>query len=295
MLQNNRLSDISSAREIHAGPLLALDSLPIVFLTTVVAVLMSGDIRAGADAPLSPQPSVRISAVRARSVVMIDGILDELAWSTPPTTDFLQRDPHEGVPPTESTAVRILYDDRAMYVGIRLFDREAGKIGQRLSRRDEEPDADAVQVYLDPRHGWVIEFGANRFLVGKAIERSARKIRGFLDTVGVGGRVVGAGMQVRRGTGEVYLVSDGPVVDTVPPLVIGIVNPGNGLVWVSRAIAGGVRAVVQSDRHIEVIGDDEVLHEGVEAGIAGRGDHGPGPEKATGVLAPCVRLPMIQV
>lgn len=31
-------------------------------------------------------------------------------------------------------------------------------------------------MYLDQHHGWALEFGANTFLVGKAIERAARLI-----------------------------------------------------------------------------------------------------------------------
>ena len=46
----------------------------------------------------------------------------------------------------------------------------------------------ADRISLDPRHGWSIEFGANTFLVGKAIERSARSLREFLDAVSNGGK-----------------------------------------------------------------------------------------------------------
>ena len=41
-------------------------------------------------------------------------------------SDFTQIDPDEGQPATERTEVRVLYDDRALYVGVRLFDRDAG-------------------------------------------------------------------------------------------------------------------------------------------------------------------------
>lgn len=34
----------------------------------------------------------------------------------------------------------------------------------------------AYNMYLDQHHGWALEFGANTFLVGKAIERAARLI-----------------------------------------------------------------------------------------------------------------------
>ncbi len=34
----------------------------------------------------------------------------------------------------------------------------------------------AKRIYSSPRHGWVIEFGANSFLIGKAIKRAQRKL-----------------------------------------------------------------------------------------------------------------------
>ena len=39
----------------------------------------------------------------------------------------------------------------------------------------------ADRMYLDKRHGWAVVFGANTFLVGKALERSSRKLKQFLD------------------------------------------------------------------------------------------------------------------
>lgn len=44
----------------------------------------------------------------------------------------------------------------------------------------------ADHLYLDSRHGWAVDFGANTFLVGKAIERAARPLKGFLDAVSAG-------------------------------------------------------------------------------------------------------------
>ncbi|MFO1506026.1 MAG: hypothetical protein U1F23_02950 [Lysobacterales bacterium] len=41
-------------------------------------------------------------------------------------------------------------------------------------------------MYLDPRHGWAVDFGANTFLVGKAVERSAKKLKAFLDAAASG-------------------------------------------------------------------------------------------------------------
>ncbi|MBJ6749893.1 hypothetical protein [Geomonas anaerohicana] len=44
----------------------------------------------------------------------------------------------------------------------------------------------ADRIYSSTIHGWAVDFGANTFLVGKAIERSGRKIKEFLEAVAVG-------------------------------------------------------------------------------------------------------------
>src|SRR5262245_64280929 len=111
---------------------------------TLVLCLLPLAAHAGANAE-----STRIAAVAARSSIAIDGRLDEQAWTAPPFSAFVQRDPIEGAAPTEQTDVRVVFDEQNLYVGIRLHDRRAGSIGRRLSRRDESPDADTVQVYLD--------------------------------------------------------------------------------------------------------------------------------------------------
>jgi len=66
----------------------------------------------------------RIHAIRITETIKIDGLLDELAWSlAQPATDFLQERPIEGAPSTERTEVRVLFDNRNIYFGVRAFDR----------------------------------------------------------------------------------------------------------------------------------------------------------------------------
>ena len=49
--------------------------------------------------------------------IQIDGKVDESAWIfTNNSSDFTQRDPHEGKPTTESTSFSILYDDENIYI-----------------------------------------------------------------------------------------------------------------------------------------------------------------------------------
>ncbi|HJP86918.1 MAG TPA: hypothetical protein VJ852_13070, partial [Gemmatimonadaceae bacterium] len=62
-------------------------------------------------------------ASRATGAINIDGKLDEPTWqSAVPSTDFTQSYPKVGAPPTDRTEVRVLYDDDALYVGVRMFD-----------------------------------------------------------------------------------------------------------------------------------------------------------------------------
>jgi hypothetical protein len=100
----------------------------------------------------SPAPA-SLRAHRAEAPPVIDGRLDELSWQTAPFAgNFRQYEPDEGAPATEHTEVRILYDNSSLYVGARLFDSEPGKIVRRLSRRDDDPDADRFTFYVDALH-----------------------------------------------------------------------------------------------------------------------------------------------
>jgi hypothetical protein len=104
-----------------------------------------------ADPPTAPTRPA--AAVRARGPIVIDGRLNNEAWAlATPIGDLLQREPNEGQAATERTEVRFVYDDGALYVGARMFDREPGKIVRRLSRRDGESSSDLFRVYLDAHH-----------------------------------------------------------------------------------------------------------------------------------------------
>src|SRR4051812_5918977 len=83
----------------------------------------------------SARPLPVAHATRTSSAIHLDGKLDEPAWRTAPVTDdFTQIDPEEGKPASQRTEVRVLYDDDALYVGVRLHD--SGPITARLGRRD---------------------------------------------------------------------------------------------------------------------------------------------------------------
>jgi hypothetical protein len=95
--------------------------------------------------------------------ITLDGRLDEAFWSKAvPAADFIQIDPANGMPATERTEVRILYDREALYLGVTCFDSEPDRwIGWQL-RRDERAFSDdqftwTIDTFLDGRTGYFFE------------------------------------------------------------------------------------------------------------------------------------------
>lgn len=99
-------------------------------------------------------PGPAVVAIRHAGAISLDGRLDEPDWSrAAPAMDFRQRDPLEGLPATQRTEVRFLYDDDALYVGARMYDtRGARGVETRLGRRDDEPNADYFMLVFDTYH-----------------------------------------------------------------------------------------------------------------------------------------------
>src|SRR5258706_9379262 len=92
-------------------------------------------------APAAPAPGALtgppIRAVRITGGITIDGALTEPVWQGDhPCTTPVQRIPLAGASATQRTEVRVAYDDRAIYIGARLYDPAPASIAGRLGRRD---------------------------------------------------------------------------------------------------------------------------------------------------------------
>ncbi len=100
-----------------------------------------------------PGSGVVLRAARVQGEIRVDGRLDEAAWLAAPSAGgFLQRDPEQGQPATEPTELRLLFDDDALYAGVRLADSAGMAISRQLSRRDAAAEADSFALFLDPHH-----------------------------------------------------------------------------------------------------------------------------------------------
>ncbi|HXV86265.1 MAG TPA: DUF5916 domain-containing protein, partial [Gemmatimonadales bacterium] len=122
-------------------------------------------LAAGVTSPLAAQlaaeraarpPLKEARAVRVDRAPVVDGRLDDPAWRTARFfSDFIQKQPVEGAPPTERTEVAILYDDDALYVGARMYSDDPRSIQAFVTRRDNGGQSQHIWIsfdtYLDGR------------------------------------------------------------------------------------------------------------------------------------------------
>jgi hypothetical protein len=86
------------------------------------------------------------------SAPVIDGDLADACWNAVEWgTDFVQWEPEEGAAPSQQTAFKIVYDDRAVYVAYRCYDTDPSEIDNILARRDGFP-GDWVEINIDSYH-----------------------------------------------------------------------------------------------------------------------------------------------
>ncbi|MFP2995242.1 DUF5916 domain-containing protein [Spongiivirga sp. MCCC 1A20706] len=102
-----------------------------------------------------PETPVSIKAVKTTEKITIDGRLNEPAWQDAElVTDFFRVEPVQGGTIKNPTQVRILYDDKNLYVGVFALD-SLGKKGiriQDLSRDFNGPENDTFGVQLDAQN-----------------------------------------------------------------------------------------------------------------------------------------------
>src|SRR2546423_157181 len=104
------------------------------------------------------------TVVRAERAPIIDGRDFDAIWLTAPRhSDFRQFQPKVDVDPTFKTEFRVAYDERNVYVFVRMFDPHPDSIMHALSRRDVRGPSDQIKLlidsYNDKRSGY--EFAVN--------------------------------------------------------------------------------------------------------------------------------------
>ncbi len=90
-------------------------------------------------------------AVKVTQAPKIDGVLDDGVWANAPVLgDFIQNSPTFGLPCSQKTEVRIVYDNTAIYVGAYLYDDPA-LIRKQFTARDgeQQTDVDYFSIFFD--------------------------------------------------------------------------------------------------------------------------------------------------
>lgn len=122
-------------------------------VAAAVSVLVLHAPAAAAQSAASPLSHAKqsVAVPLGGAEIRVDGRLDELVWATAqPITDFVQKEPVEGAPPTERTEVRFVYGADALYVGARMYSSGGSEsIQAPLGRRDNVDLAEYIRVSLD--------------------------------------------------------------------------------------------------------------------------------------------------
>ena len=94
-----------------------------------------------------------LTALPRASEVRIDGQIEGVEWARAPVaSDFVQSQPTPGAAARLRTEARVLVDDAALYVAVRLFDADPAGIAAPYFRRDNEGVSDWVFVEVDSRY-----------------------------------------------------------------------------------------------------------------------------------------------
>jgi len=107
--------------------------------------------------PLHGRPAAAEEAVQAARLlpgekIELDGTLRHPAWQRAPAFErAYQIEPLRGREATHPMRVQVLYDERALYVGVTALDAEPGRIRAPLVRHDQvNRTQDFVVLYIDP-------------------------------------------------------------------------------------------------------------------------------------------------
>ncbi|MEL6484308.1 MAG: carbohydrate binding family 9 domain-containing protein, partial [Bacteroidota bacterium] len=102
-----------------------------------------------------PEAQQQIQAIKASSKITIDGKLDEIDWQQGEViSEFFRREPRQGGSIRYATQVRLLYDDKNLYIGATCKD-SVGLKGIRVQdlRRDFSwGENDIFGIALDPQN-----------------------------------------------------------------------------------------------------------------------------------------------
>ena len=172
-------------------------TLTRTFARNLALAALLAPLPARAQSPASPtppddnEPTLQAYRLPEGAQLDLDGRLDEAFWREAlPISDFRQREPLEGVTPTERTEVRIVWDSERLYIGVLAFDSEPDRVVARTLQRDRILQArfggprfegdDGVALILDPfdddRNGFIFATNPNGALFDALLTDEGRQV-----------------------------------------------------------------------------------------------------------------------
>jgi hypothetical protein len=132
---------------LSASPLLA-QSNPVVASTTPIPAVDDTTLIVARAASERMATSTKIVVPPA-----LDGKTDDPAWKNAQVIDkFLEYDPKVGVETRFKTEVRVVNDDKYLYVLARMYDPAPDSIISLLSRRDVRTQSEQIKLMIDSYH-----------------------------------------------------------------------------------------------------------------------------------------------
>ncbi len=146
------LNNMSGATVILTGRDLPLKNFAVTLLVLILSQLPSAAQQEASAGRHHGSRSLTVFQITEAPV--LDGLLNEQAWKDAAVAgEFVQKDPNEGMPATERTEVRVLYDSENLYFGVSCVDGQAGQILARELRRDDSfRNDDSFSIILDTFH-----------------------------------------------------------------------------------------------------------------------------------------------
>jgi len=135
--------------------------LATLFLTLLACPALLGaqlvasnrTVPSGGEPVAAHASATRAVALRAHQAPVIDGRDDDAAWRDAQIIDqFLEYDPNQGAESRFKTEARVLYDDKALYVAVRMYDPAPDSIVSLLSRRDVRTNSEQIKLMIDSYH-----------------------------------------------------------------------------------------------------------------------------------------------
>jgi hypothetical protein len=148
---------MSHRNELSTRWITALAAPLLLSAPLLLPAPLLGQVRAAPTvnnaAAVPPSTATTATALRALTAPIIDGRDNDEIWQRAPLIDqFLEYDPNEGAETRFRTNARVAYDDRNLYVFVRMYDPAPDSIVSLLSRRDVRTPSEQLKLVIDSYH-----------------------------------------------------------------------------------------------------------------------------------------------